>query len=243
VQPVVDDQGGLDVAYTSEDCNTAITRKLLFRRSSDGGQSFGRARRIDKRGEWADNPNPDDLLPPKNARLPASTSAPIVFNPVDHSLNYIVQNNINRHVSGADISYTKSLDYGRSWADMITVSVTPSGAPAPRDQTLPWMDVSPNGDLHAIWFDNRNDPNNLLLETFQGDSPDGGQTWRNHDISTAVWNPNISFFSSGAFIGDYNGIAAGRGVLYPIWADGRFSPGPPNGQTDIFTNVELGPGS
>ena len=40
------------------------------------------------------------------------------------------------------------------------------------------------------------------------------------------WNPNLSFFGSGAFIGDYNGFAAGEGVMYPVWTDGRNSPRP-----------------
>jgi hypothetical protein len=47
------------------------------------------------------------------------------------------------------------------------------------------------------------------------------------------------FFDSGAFIGDCNGLAVGDGVIYPIWTDGRDSPGSPLGQTDIWTNVEL----
>ena len=129
-----------------------------------------RRSKINKPGQWKDNPDPDDLLPPKNARIAASTSAPLVFNPIDNSLNYIVQNNVNRATSGADISFTKSMDYGNTWSDMTTVSVTGSGAPAPRDQFFPWMDVDPEGNLHAIWFDNRNDPQNLLINTFQGDS-------------------------------------------------------------------------
>jgi hypothetical protein len=29
-------------------------------------------------------------------------------------------------------------------------------------------------------------------------------------------------------------------VVYPVWTDGRNSPGKPLGQTDIFTNVEIG---
>ncbi|TMK69444.1 MAG: hypothetical protein E6G49_12585 [Actinobacteria bacterium] len=164
-----------------------------------------------------------------------------MFDPVDHSLNYIVQNNINRATSGADISFTKSTDQGHTWSDMTTVSVTGTGAPAPRDQFLPWMDVDPEGNLHAIWFDNRNDPGNVLIQTFQGDSTDGGTTWANRNISSSVWNPNTSFFSSGAFAGDYNGIASPEGVIYPIWTDGRNSPGPPNGDTDIWTNVEFVP--
>jgi len=240
-QPVVDDRGGVNISYMSEDCNTSIDRAIYMRRSFSGGATFGVAHRIDKPGQWKDNPNPDDLLPQKNARWPASTSAPLVFDPVDHSLNYIVQNNINRATSGADISFTKSTDQGHTWSDMTTVSVTGTGAPAPRDQFLPWMDVDPEGNLHAIWFDNRNDPGNVLIQTFQGDSTDGGTTWANRNISSSVWNPNTSFFSSGAFAGDYNGIASPEGVIYPIWTDGRNSPGPPNGDTDIWTNVEFVP--
>jgi hypothetical protein len=237
-QPVVDNRGGVDISYMTEECNTAIDHRIFMRRSTDGGASFSGPRKINKRGQWQDNPDPDDVLPPKNARWPASTSAPLLFDPVDNSLNYIVQNNINRKTSGADISFTKSFDYGKTWSDMTTVSVTGSGKPAPKDQFLPWMDVDLAGNLHAIWFDNRNDPQNLLIQTFQGDSTDGGATWDNHNISTQNWDPNRSFFSSGAFAGDYNGIAAGNGVLYPVWTDGRNTPGPPNGQTDIWTNVE-----
>jgi BNR/Asp-box repeat protein len=237
-QPVVDNQGGVDISYMTEECNTSLDHGIFFRRSTNGGASFSKAQKINKKGQWKDNPDPDDVLPPKNARIAASTSAPLVFDPVDNSLNYIVQNNINRATSGADISFTKSLDYGKTWSDMTTVSVNGSGQPAPEDQFFPWMDVDSEGNLHAIWFDNRNDPGNLLIQTFQGDSTDGGTTWNNHNISTQNWNPNLGFFSSGSFIGDYNGFAIGGGYAYPVWTDGRNTPGPPNGQTDIWTNVE-----
>jgi hypothetical protein len=240
-QPVVDNQGGVDISYQTEECNTSFAHGIFMRRSTDGGASFGAANKINNPGQWKDNPDRGDVLPPKNARWPASTSAPLVFDPVDNSLNYIVQNNINRATSGADISFTKSFNYGTTWTNMRTVSVTPSGEPAPNDQFLPWMDVDPEGNLHAIWFDNRNDPGNLLIQTFQGDSTNGGTTWDNHNISTSNWNPNLSFFSSGSFAGDYNGLASPEGVIYPIWTDGRNSPGPPNGDTDIWSNVEFVP--
>ncbi len=162
-----------------------------------------------------------------------------MFNPVDGSLNYIVQNNVNRSVSGADISFTKSFDYGVTWSDMTTVSVDRSGNPARNDQFFPWMDVDPTGNLHAIWFDNRDNPANRLIRTYQGYSATGGATWSNVNISTKPWNPNQSFFDTGDFIGDYNGLAVGDGVIYPIWTDGRNTPGPPDGDTDIWTNVEL----
>src|SRR5204862_7509438 len=68
--PVVDDQGGLDISYASEDCNTSFDRGLFFKQSRDGGSTFSPAVQIDKPGQWKDNPNTADLLPNKNARIP-----------------------------------------------------------------------------------------------------------------------------------------------------------------------------
>src|SRR5205085_6745078 len=122
-----------------------------------------------------------------------------------------------------------------------TLSVTAQGHRAPRDQFFPAIAADDRGHIHAIWFDNRDDPNDVLIRTWQADSPDGGLTWSSRDISTAPWNPNRSDFSCGCFIGDYNGIAAATTVVYPTWTDGRDSPGPPQGDTDLYTNVESPP--
>ena len=53
------------------------------------------------------------------------------------------------------------------------------------------------------------------------------------------WNPDLAFFSSGAFIGDYQGAIAGAHVFYPVWVDGRNTAIASTGigNTDIFTNV------
>src|SRR3954453_939675 len=67
--PVVDAPGGLDIGYAAEDCNTSLDRGLYFKRSTDGGASFGAHVRIDRPGEWADNPNTEDRLPAKKARI------------------------------------------------------------------------------------------------------------------------------------------------------------------------------
>ena len=64
---------------------------------------------------------------------------------------------------------------------------------------------------------------------------------RTRRISTATWNPDHGFFTSGAFIGDYSGIAANNRVVYPAWTDGRNSAIAVTGigETDIFTDVEI----
>src|SRR6266540_1570492 len=236
--PVVDSQGGLDIPYVSEDCNTAVDRALLFTRSTDGGANFAPTVQIDKPGQFADNPNTQDLLPSKQARIPISPS--VVFNPTTGTLGYVYQNNVDRTVSGADISFQQSSDFGATWSDAKTISTTPSGAAAPQDQFFPWISVDEAGSLNVIWFDNRNDPSDTLIETFQAKSTNDGATWKSADISTAPWNPNQGFFTCGCFIGDYSAIAASTQAVYPVWTDGRNSPGRPNGDTNIFTNVESG---
>jgi hypothetical protein len=235
--PVVDSTGALDIAYTLEDCNTAFDRAFFFKRSTNGGATYSPAVQIDKAGQFADNPNTQDKLNPKKFRAPISPS--LAFNPTTGSLSFAYQNNVNRQTSGADISFQQSHDFGATWSDARTISTTAGGAAAPNDQYFPWLSVDEAGNLHAIWYDNRNDPKNTMMETFQAFSSNDGLTWTNWDISSVAWNPDDSFFSCGCFIGDYNAIAASTQVVYPVWTDGRNSAGSPNGQTDIFTNVEI----
>jgi hypothetical protein len=125
------------------------------------------------------------------------------------------------------------------------VAVSKSGKPAPRDQFLPWLAVDQDGWVnHAIWLDNRNDTKNVRIQTFESEGFTASHAASNTLLSTASWDPNRAFFSSGAFIGDYSGLAEGPATgggtrtdeyEYPMWTDGRNSPGPPNGDTDVFT--------
>ena len=238
--PVVDGTGALDIAYVIENCNSGADTGLFFKRSTNGGRTFGARVRIDKPGQFADNPNPDDELPAKHA--PIGISPSLAVNPVTGSLDYVFQNNLDAATSGADISFAQSTDHGATWSDAKTISVDGNGDPAPEDQFFPWIAadrVGPDGTLQALWLDNRDDPNDVLLETFQATSTDDGATWTFQDVSTASWNPNHSFDGNGQFIGDYIGIAACAKVVYPLWTDGRNTPGPPSGDTDIWTNVEI----
>ena len=61
-------------------------------------------------------------------------------------------------------------------------------------------------------------------------------------ISSQDWDPNLGFFTSGAFIGDYNGLAASNHAVYAVWTDGRNDAIGETGlgETDIFTKVQHG---
>jgi hypothetical protein len=236
--PVVDPRGGLDIAYVLESCNSGRDTGLFFKRSTNGGRTFRPSVRIDKKGQFADDPNPNDQLPGKNASIGISPS--LAVNPVTGSLDYVFENEVDRASSGADISFVRSTDHGRHWSDAKTISVTSTGDPAPEDQFFPSIAAETNGTLQVIWLDNRDDPSDVRIETFQTTSTDDGTTWTpNQDISSASWDPNQSYYGSGSFIGDYIQVAASTRVVYPVWTDGRNTPGSPNGETDIYTNLEI----
>jgi hypothetical protein len=233
--PVVDEDGGLDVGFVSEDCNTSYDRALLFARSTDGGASFGNVVRVDHPGQWVDNSNRNDNLPGKgDVRFPGTIGFAY-----DATLDRLIMLAQNAIADSSSISAHVSDDFGETWASATWVSVSASGGPARGDQFFPAVGVDSAGTYFAIWQDTRNDRNDHRIETFQGMSTDGGVTWTNQLISTASFDPRQSFFTCGCFIGDYNQIAVSDEVIYPTWTDGRNSAGRPVGDTDIFGNVEI----
>jgi hypothetical protein len=238
--PQVERDGTLDISYAIEECNTGIDHGFRLQKSTDGGASFLPSPvRIDKPGQFVDNPDPGDLLPPTVFRAPNTAS--LDYNRATGTLTFLYQNHVNAAASGADISLQISRDGGFTWSNTRTLSRGAGGGGARGDQFFPWVDSNPAGDLYAIWFDRRRDPANHDIDTWQAVSTDDGRTWRTFRISTRSWDPDKGFFATGAFIGDYNGIAASNRVVYPVWTDGRNSNFDQNGvgETDIFTNVEL----
>ncbi|PZS20932.1 MAG: hypothetical protein DLM57_00290 [Pseudonocardiales bacterium] len=241
--PRVEKNGALDISYIQEDCNTSIDFHLLFQKSTDGGSTFLPTQvTVEKPGQWADNPDTGDNLPPTAFRAPETES--LAYSPTTGTLTYVVANSITKPTTGTDISYWLSHDGGLTWSDAHTLSSATHIAPGPaarNDQFMPWVDATPSGKLYAIWFDRRADPANHDINTWQAESTDDGQHWTTHRISTKSWNPDRGFFTSGAFIGDYNGLAANDSAVYPVWTDGRNSSIDQTGigETDIFTNVEI----
>ena len=238
--PQVERNGALDIGYALEECNSSLDHGFRFQKSTNGGASFLAAPvQVDKPGQFVDNPDPGDLLPPTVFRAPNTLS--IDYSSKTGTLTYLYQNFINASVSGADISVQQSHDGGLHWSDARFLSTQTGGGPARNDQFFPWVDSSPDGNLYAIWFDRRRDPANRNIDTWQATSTNDGASWPQRRISTRSWNPDLGFFTSGAFIGDYNGIAASNRAVYPVWTDGRNNAIERTGigETDIFTNVEL----
>ncbi len=239
--PVVEKNGTLDIGFVSENCNDSFDPHLLFQKSTNGGQSFlPRAVQIDKAGQYADfrDAAKDDTLPPTHFRAPNTTS--LAYSPRTGTLLYVYQNNVNRPRSAADISYQTSSDGGLRWSNAKFLP-TVRGHPARNDQFFPWAASDEAGRFYVIWFDRRVDPDNVRINTWQAVSTNDAASFGSAKISTRDWDPTKGFFTSGAFIGDYNGLAASNQAVYPVWTDGRNDAIRQTGigETDIFTNVEI----
>jgi hypothetical protein len=155
--PVVQRDGTLDIGYILEDCNSSLDFGFRFQKSRDGGATFLPSPvHVDKPGQFVDNPDPGDLLPPTAFRAPNTLS--VAYSQTTGTLVYLYQDNINRAVSKADISYQRSTDGGLTWSDAKFLSVGPGGQPAPNDQFFPWAAADQKGKFYAIWFDRRLDP-------------------------------------------------------------------------------------
>jgi hypothetical protein len=238
--PVVENNGTLDIAYVLEECDTGLDHGLRFQKSADGGATFlNHPVKVNKPGQWKDNPNTSDLIPHTAFRTPNTVS--LAYSPRTGTLAYVYTNYISGRGNG-NIDVSLSHDGGLTWSDARTISLE-GGAPAANNQFFPWIAATPRGRFVAIWLDRRQDPRNHDIGTFQALSTDDGATWTNRRISTATWNPDLGFFTSGAFIGDYSGLAAHDKVIYPVWTDGRNnSIGSTGiGETDVFTDVEIRP--
>ena len=241
---MVERNGTLDIGFVSENCNDSFDPHLLFQRSTDGGQTFlANAVQIDKPGQYADfdDGTGSDTIPPTHFRAPNTPS--LAYSPQTGKLLFVYQNNVNRPTSQADISYQTSADGGLHWSDAAFLSTDSSGQPAVNDQFFPWAASDENGRFYVIWFDRRLDPANVRINTWQAVSSNDAASFASSKISSSDWDPNMGFFTSGAFIGDYNGLAASTGAVYAVWTDGRDDAIGQTGigETDIFTKFQKNP--
>ena len=106
---------------------------------------------------------------------------------------------------------------GLAWSAPVRVSSSSAG-----DQLMPWLDVDPDGGVHAVWYDRRGDAENRLLDVYYGYSADCGATWRDMRVSETMFDGDLGHHQSGApFIGDYIGLDTTNQSAHLLWADTR----------------------
>ena len=111
-------------------------------------------------------------------------------------------------ILNTDVFLISSTDGGLTWGPVRRVNGDISG----RDQFFSWMTVDPvNGDVYVIYYDRRNTVSDMT-DVYVSRSRDGGGTFTDMKVSEASFFP-----TDGTFFGDYTGIDARGGKVYPIW--------------------------
>jgi hypothetical protein len=184
-------------------------RPIYYRRSSDGGASFGEAVEIDAG-------NADAERPPVVAADPSSEAVYVAW------YNHPEPRNIGDDFEGDfDIFFLASTDGGDSWADRLVLNDDDADV----DQYLPGLAIAPDGRLDVAWYDDRlnpAEPEDGLQDVFATSSTDQGRTFspnvritdRSIDRTIGVWGNNIDSHHN-------VGVAATDDATYFAWQDSR----------------------
>jgi hypothetical protein len=133
----------------------------------------------------------------------------------------------DRPTDDGDIYLLRSLDKGQTWEDPVRVNTDDTD----RIQFFPAIDVGPDGTLHAMWGDMRDDPQEARYHVYYSESADQGATWGFVDEQIGLNTPDtrvtdfasnsLRGFPGGRFLGDYFAISAAEEDVYLVWADTR----------------------
>jgi|GEM_PF-608934 len=128
--------------------------------------------------------------------------------------------------SDADIVLHRSTDGGTTWSSGIRVNQDPINDG--KKQFFPAVCVDPGGGINVAYYDNRNYASvGDSCEIYVSRSLDGGSTWTDVKASDHAFKPkNVPGVNS---MGDYMGITAGSGKVWPMWMDDR------SGFYDVWT--------
>ena len=192
-------------------------RSLGFNRSFDGGATWGTPTVPIDIIYGIRTPNTGPYFQPYNIR--ANSFPSMAVSQISGDI-YIVWTNVGVpgvNIGDPDIYLIKSTNGGANWGSPIRVNNDQSGNGA--NQWFPWIAVDPVTDeVSVVFYDGRNHIGTTTAEVFVGKSTNGGTSFENFVVSDEGFTVGSlgGIFSTG-YNGDYIGIAARDGNIYPIW--------------------------
>jgi hypothetical protein len=99
------------------------------------------------------------------------------------------------------------------------------------DRWNQWLAVGPDGSVHVVFYDTRNDATRRSVDLYWSTSIDGGATWGAPTKLTSEISPHMEDFFQ---FGDYNGLDVVMGELISIFTDNRNESGGTGDSPDIY---------
>ena len=255
-QVAVDPDGNVYVVWldSTDDETMKGLAELYVARSEDGGETFSEPQRIATILEPG--------FRPRNAffRYWSSAFPQLAIGP--DGTAYVVYTALppDKPADEGDIYFIRSREPGEPWTRPVRLNQDDTD----RVQFFPAIDVGPDGVIHVMWGDMREDPVETRYHIYYTRSEDGGETWgfEAPELDLTVPDTRVTDFPSnpnrgfpfGLFIGDYFSIAATEEEVYLAWADTRLGEfGPVNQKIgfarrraipapEIFMSPAAGPG-
>jgi hypothetical protein len=205
--------GTVHVFWTDFGAGAPGDERIMYTYSSDEGQTFTSPTPICEMTEI-----PRDNLPNCEYRTPTLLMSAVDLSDTNTSGSLYITWNDYRN-DDADIYLIYSRDNGDTWSDAIRVNNDTEGNG--NDQFFSAVAVSPQGYVHLIFYDRRDDEDNTLMHIYYALSKNGGDDFIfQTNVTTESFDGNNAEGSS-PFIGDYIGLAASNTTAYGIWCDTR----------------------
>ena len=190
-----------------------------FARSFDGGATFEPGIRAINNIRGIRNTGVN-----KDMRNNAFPSMAVDISSGEYSGNiYVVWSNVGvpgvNTGNDVDVYMARSSDLGDTWSTPIRVNQDPINLGS--KHYFPWITCDPeNGILSVVFYDDRN-VGGTQCEVYCANSYDAGETWEDFKVSDVAFTPSPIPGLAGGYMGDYLGINARGGLVYPVWADNR----------------------
>ena len=207
------------------------SQRILLRKSTDGGASFGSVSEVAAtEGSFA---FPVPSMETREVFIYVAADADLSNGPFGGSV-YAAwtdatgptgSNPANNH---ARIQVAYSRNGGASWTVTTPHETNNLGSV---DRWHQWLAVGPDGKVHVVFYDTRRAADRASVDLFYSFSQDGAQTFSTPTRVTAEQSPNIG--DSFEF-GDYNGLDIVMSDLIAIYTDNRREGGGSGDSIDVY---------
>jgi len=203
--------------------NTSVLdeKAIGFNKSVNGGASFGSASKIITNIKGIRNVGVS-----KSMRVNSFPSMSVdISGGVNNGNIYVVWTNVGipgtNTGTNQSVYIIRSSNGGTTWSTPVKVNQGPfqNG----KEAYFGWISCDPvTGFLYVIFYDDRN-TSASSCEAWVAISEDAGATWEDFRVSDVSFTPSPIPGLAADYFGDYLGISANNGRVYPCWTDNRGS--------------------